>query len=321
MQKSFDLIELLKIIIRWKKSILIICAAALVGSIIISDPHILKPYYKSTTLFYPTNPSLTSSQNMFVESQASFFGGPDDVDRLLSIANSIQLKSFIVKKFHLFEHYNIDSATKKYPNYAVQLELEDNYYAGKTDKGAIEVTVYDHDKQFASDMANTIVQKIDDINKEMLNDNKKKMLSIYTNKIKQKEGEIKDLSDSIIAVKQQFDLFNGIGDLRSITSLSKEQRASFDRAAEKYKVLQDKKDAAVKELNNSIVLSEQFSATISNEVPTIYLLEKAYPAERKSKPIRWLVVLSSVLIAFIVTTLTAVIAERYPRLKEALNAE
>lgn len=86
-------------------------------------------------------------------------------------------------------------------------------------------------------------------------------------------------------------------------------------------MLQDKKDAAVKELNNSIVLSEQFSATISNEVPTVYLLEKAYPAERKSKPIRWLVVLSSVLIVFTVTVLTAVLVERYPKLKEAINAE
>jgi len=258
---------------------------------------------------------------MFVENQAGFFGSPDDVDRLLSIANSAQLKSFIVAKFRLFEHYKIDSAKENYPNYVVQRELEDNYHAEKTDKGAIEVVVFDHDKQLASDMANAIVTKIDNINKDMLNENKKKMLSIYTNKIKLKEAEIKDISDSIIAVKQRFDLFNGVGDLRSITSLSKEQSAEFDRAAETYKMLQDKKDAAVKELNNSIVLSEQFSATISNEVPTVYLLEKAYPAERKSKPIRWLVVLSSVLIVFTVTVLTAVLVERYPKLKEAINAE
>ncbi len=321
MQKPFDFIELLKIIVRWKKHILVACVIALVGSVIISDPHILKPYYKSTSTFYPTNPSMTSSQSMFVENQGGFFGGPDDVDRLLSIANSAQLKSYIVKKFHLFEHYKIDSARENYPNYVVQQELEDNYHAEKTDKGAIEVVVYDHDKQLASDMANDIVTKIDDINKGMLNENKKKMLSIYTNKIKLKEAEIKDISDSIIAVKQRFDLFNGVGDLRNITSLSKEQSSAFDRAAETYKMLQDKKDAAIKELNNSIVLSEQFSATISNEVPTVYLLEKAYPAERKSKPVRWIVVLSSVLIVFTVTVLTAIVVERYPKLKEAINAE
>jgi capsular polysaccharide biosynthesis protein len=239
----------------------------------------------------------------------------------MSIANSAQLKSFMVKKFDLFKHYKIDSASENYPNYAVQMELEDNYKAEKTDKGAIEVTVYYHDKQFASDMANAIVARIDDINKALLNDNKQKTLSIYTNKIQLKEEIIKTLSDSIIAIKQRFNLFNGIGDLQRITSMSPPQRAEFDRASETYKVLENKKDAAVKELNNTIVLAEQFKATISDEVPTIYLLEKAYPAERKSKPIRWLVILSSVLIAFTITVLTIFLAERYKNIKEALDAE
>ena len=108
MQKPLDLVQIIRIIIRWKKPILIVVVIALVGSTIISDSHIMKPYYKAKSAFYPTNPSMTSSQSMFVENQAnSFFGNADDVDRLLAIGNSAQLKSFIVRKFGLFNHYKI----------------------------------------------------------------------------------------------------------------------------------------------------------------------------------------------------------------------
>jgi capsular polysaccharide biosynthesis protein len=322
MQKQLNLVEIIRIIIRWKKPILIVVVIALVGSAIISDSHIMKPYYKATSVFYPSNPSMTSSQSMFVESQASgYFGNSDDVDRLIAIGNSAQLKSFIVRKFKLFDHYKIDSLSEDYPNYAVQNELEDNFKVEKTDKGAIEVTVYDHDKIFAADMANAIVAKIDDINKVILNENKLKMLSIYTNKIKDKEKEIAVTTDSIVAIKYRFNMLNGVSDLNEISSLKGDERTRFDQAYETYKVLEDKKEASLRELNSSVASAEQFKATINNDVPTIYVIEKAYPAEKKSKPIRWLVVLSSVLIAFVVTLITTVVIERYPNIKAAIDAE
>jgi hypothetical protein len=86
-------------------------------------------------------------------------------------------------------------------------------------------------------------------------------------------------------------------------------------------VLEDKKEASLKELNSSIASAEQFKATINSVVPTIYIIEKAYPAERKSKPIRWLVVLSSVLIAFVVTVITGTMIDRYPNFKAAIDAD
>ena len=317
MGQPFNLVELLKLIIRWKKSILIVCVIAIVGSAVITDPHIMTPYYASTSIFLPSNPNQTSSQNMFVENQAGPFGSSDDVDRMLQFATSPSLQKYIVQRFHLFQHYEIDSASEAYPNYAVQMELDDNVSVEKNDRGAIEVTVYDHNKDTAAYMANAIVNQIDEINKTIINDNKQKMLAIYENKITLKNEELKRLSDSIVSIKQSFGISGGIQDLKQSASMS--SSSSYQQASEQLKILDEQKKGAIKELNSSVGQYEQFKATINKDVPTIYILEKAYPAEKKAKPIRWLTVLSSALVAFIIMVLTVFVIERYKDIKEALT--
>ena len=321
MEKQLNLISVLRLIIRWRKPILIVCALALVVSIVISDPHIMKPYFASKSVIIPSNPSVTNSEAMFEEKNQGFFGTSDDVDRMMTIATSAQLKMHIVHRFHLFKHYDIDSANEDYPNYAVMNELEDNYQSERTDKGAIEITVYDHDKDTAAAMANEIVNKIDDISKTIMMENKQKMLSIYTGKVNHKEEEIKILTDSIIKLRGTYNLNGNISDLNRINGMNSEERARFDLVNESIKTLEDKKKAALKELNNSIGLAEQFKATINKDVPTVFILEKAYPAEKKSKPVRWLVVVTSVLIAFIVMVLTAIVSDYCKDLKVALKNE
>lgn len=73
MEKQLNLISVIRIILKWKKSILIVCAIALVGSIVISDPHIMKPYYASKSVILPSNPSITNSENMFEQKSQNFF--------------------------------------------------------------------------------------------------------------------------------------------------------------------------------------------------------------------------------------------------------
>src|SRR5690349_21286981 len=148
--EQFNLLAFFKILWKWRKSVLIICGIAIAGSIVITDPHILPPYYESKSIFYPLNPNMTSSGVLFSQSETSIFGGTADLDRVLSIAGSVPLELYIVNKFKLFQHYKIDSAHEQYPIYAVLHELEDNYQFIKNDKGAVEITVQDHDRFLAA---------------------------------------------------------------------------------------------------------------------------------------------------------------------------
>lgn len=318
MNNSLNLIEFLKRIYKWRKPVLIVMGIGVVGSIVITDPHIMPPYYESVSLIFPLNPNLTQSSNLFGDNAQGYFGTSADVDRVLSIAGSVPLKLYIVKQFSLFKHYKIDSAKAKYPVEAVLKELDSNYSFEKNDRGAIEVSVYDQDPQMAADMANAIVAKIDDINKALLNSNKLKILSIYEVKLQEKRAQLAALSDTIYKLKQQYSLYSSIQDLpNQLNKIRAEKGEGFDQATEQVKVLEEQKKGAIRELNNNMIEYEQYKATINSDVPTVYVLEKAYKAERKSKPIRWLIVLGTLLGCFILMSLTILLIERFKTFRTA----
>lgn len=317
MDHTLNLLELIKLILRWRKHIIILCIVAVIAAIIISDPHIIKPKYKSTSVFFAASPNMTSSQTLFVDNNAEYFGSSDDIDRLLSIANSAPLKSYIVQKYKLFEHYKIDSANTNYPNYKVMKELEENYSAVRNDKGAVEITVYDIDKQRAADMCNDIVAKVDEMNNNIILENKRRILNIYNIKIQEKQEQLQLLNDSIVKVK--YELQKALvtpASVRAVTG-SVEYKTP-ELLDQQLKLLEDQKKAGLKELNNTIGLAEQYKSTINSNVPTIFILEKAYPAEKKSKPIRWIIVLGSFLTALVGSVIMAWCIEKIRAIKKEL---
>ncbi|MFI5134251.1 MAG: hypothetical protein ACHQD9_00230 [Chitinophagales bacterium] len=318
--EQFNLIAFFKLIWKWRKPILIVTGVGIVGSVIITDPHIMPPYFESSSMFYPLNPQMTSSGSLFSGGDNYLFGGSSDVDRILSIAQSAPLELYIVNKFKLFQHYKIDSARQSYPIYTVLKELEDNYTAEKNDKGAVVITVADKDRFLAAQMANEIVNKIDQTNRDLLNENKKKVLDIYKTKLQEKEDEVKNLTDTIFTLKQEFNLYTDIEDLSTQVQSSKGSKgADYDAASERVKVLEEKKKGAIRELNNNIVQYEQYKASINTEVPTLFVLEKAFPAEKKSKPVRWLIVLGTALVSFVLAALAILLIERFKSFKEAFR--
>ena len=320
MNNSFNIIEFLKLIWRWRKPVLIVIGVGIVGSIIVTDPHIMPPYYESISIIYPLNPNLTQSSNLFGLNAQGYFGTSADIDRILSIAGSVPLKMYIVHKFNLFKHYEIDSAKERYPTDAVLRELHNNYTFKKNDRGAIEISVLDQNRLMASDMANAIVEKIDQTNQELLNDNKKKILSIYAVKLNEKHDQVQKLSDSIFALKKNYNLFSTIENLPAqVKSLNSPQAMDMVAATEKVKVLEEQKKGALRELNNNTVEYEQYSATITSNVPTVYILEKAFPAERKTKPVRWLIVVGTAVVAFILSALAILLIERFKIIKAAFS--
>jgi capsular polysaccharide biosynthesis protein len=87
------------------------------------------------------------------------------------------------------------------------------------------------------------------------------------------------------------------------------------------KLLEDQKKAGLKELNNTIGLAEQYRSTINTNIPTVFILEKAYAAEKKSKPIRWIIVLGSLLAALSGSIIMAWCIEKFRAIKQKLNNE
>lgn len=297
MNKTFNLIDLIRLILKWKVAIGIVTAIAAIGSIIISLA--LPNYYESSVIFFPSNPSLTDRQNLFRteagDMPVSFFGKEKDADRLLQIGKSAQLTGYMIHKFDLFKHYDIDPETAKYPQYQVNKEFEDNYTIFKNEFGAIEIHVIDQDKQMAANMANEIVRKIDEINSSMIVANKKDVLDIFEKKVAEKKREVEQTNEELISLKEKFN----IHDAKTFNPKGKAEIA----AVEEILVLEGVKESSIEELNTTMKLFSQYKTAAEKNFSSTYILQQAYPAEKKVKPIRWLIVVSSTLTAFIVSIL------------------
>lgn len=319
--ESLNLISLLRLIIRWRKPLLLITALAVVGSVIITMPFIMPPKYKSESVILAASPLMTSGSSLFLNTGTGYFGLEEDIDRLLSIAKSNELKQFIVRKYKLFEHYDIDSTKARYPMYSVMKELDDNVSVVKNDRGAVEITVYDTDRKLAADIANDIVAKIDDINNEIMLESKRKIYSIFDNKIKAKEKEMSELSDTILKLKERSSRVNRLSDLRKAVSATGDEAIAMAADEERLSVLEERKKSGLRELNNTVSLAEQMKSTLNKDVSTIFILEHASPAEKKSKPIRWLIVLGAMLGSFFLSLIAVALIERFRsvRWKEVLQ--
>jgi hypothetical protein len=199
-------------------------------------------------------------------------------------------------------------------------ELEENYTAFRNDKGAVEITVFDTDKERAAIMCNEIVAKVDEMNNNIILENKRRILAIYNTKINEKQEQIKVLNDSIVSVKMMLQGSpSGPASLRN--SGSENSSRTPELLDQQLKLLEDQKKAGLKELNNTIGLAEQYRSTINTNIPTVFILEKAYAAEKKSKPIRWIIVLGSLLAALSGSIIMAWCIEKFRAIKQKLNNE
>jgi len=66
---------------------------------------------------------------------------------------------------------------------------------------------------------------------------------------------------------------------------------------------------------------DQYKAILTNELTTMYVIEKAYPSEKKVKPIRWVVVLGSFLATLFLSIIVVAIIEKYKDIKTVLMNE
>jgi len=298
------MLELFDIWIRSWKQMLVFCVSAVILSVIISMPAIMPPYYESKVIFYPSNPSSSDRNTLFNEDGRSmdYFGGKEDADRLLSIAKSQQLADAIIKKFNLADYYNIHAGP-----YAVRREFNSNYEAFKNSLGALEISLLDRDPQFGAKLAEEIVYHIDSTNWSMISTFRLKAMQSFEEAYINKEAELVNISDTLSRIKQQHNII-----MSTEGFIIKGDNAY---AVEQARILQGRQNSLISELSQINRLRGQNAMVTEDRSTTIYVIEKATPAEKKKKPVRWMIVLGTALAALVAATIFAIILDLLERVR------
>jgi uncharacterized protein involved in exopolysaccharide biosynthesis len=289
---NYNLFDLLRILLKWKKPIIYVCLSAVLISSIIS--FLVPVYYKSTATFYSYNLKSFDPRNLTSEESLEIFGTKEDADRLITIGTSSGLENAMIAKFNLFKRYDIDS-TEKFARTNLLEKLRGNLEVKKNERSAIEVTVYDKDPVVAAQMANEAVKLMDDINKFPVMENNRKLLYVIKNQVDSKYAQLDSLSHSVRNLKK--------GD------------APVAKTASQY--FDDLKSVDVRlteDLAETIKLKEKYdmaAALYNSNISSIFIVEPAGVSEKKAKPIRWLIVVASTFGAFMLICLAAIFMETY----------
>lgn len=363
MAQHDNLIGVFQTIYRWRKTIRNICLITLVGSIGFSL--MLDNYFKATTIFYPASPELASPELIFgyTSQVTQYFGSDRDLDRLDEIANSNEVVDYMVRKFGLYQHYQIDSNSLK-GQFKVRERFLNLYSAQKNKNDAIELSVEDTDPQLAATMTNAARDKVNEIAQHLIKNSQSKILATFEDNIRRKATDLELLGDSLRDLQEKYSIYSVTDQGEQLsTQLAKaeseivrgkarlevlennpliprdtveyikanlrayqRERQSlmtpepggdnvslkrFNEGLPKVSVLSDLHFQARKQLSYDKERYNQIKAAYNTDIPALQVVEAAETPLLKSRPKRSVIVIASLLAAFLFSVLAVLIAETY----------
>lgn len=196
------------LLLLWKHKVKILGLSFLIA-VIAAIITLIKPnYYESSSLFYPANTDLAKPLPIGNQSKdIDYYGEAEDLDRLLAIAKSGELKEYLIDKFDLYTHYDIDSTGAK-ARYAMSLKLAKHYNSEKTNLDAVKLTVEDKDPVFAKDMVNAATDKLSEIAQRIVKQGQHTQLQSYQSAVAQKTGDLAHLTEKIAGLRKKYDIYD-----------------------------------------------------------------------------------------------------------------
>ncbi|MCK4750992.1 MAG: hypothetical protein KAT15_28230, partial [Bacteroidales bacterium] len=161
---NFNSVDLLIYI--WNKRIVLMSVGlvAAVASIVISL--MITPMFSSSVIMFPASGASVArgllAQNYTGRYSVYGFGEEEQAEQLLQVLHSEPIRTRIIEKYNLVEHYEID-AEGKYPVTELLKQFNSNINFRLTEFMSVEISVMDSDPEISAAIANDISNLVDTI--------------------------------------------------------------------------------------------------------------------------------------------------------------
>lgn len=283
MEQRENLLDILKILLKWLKPISYLCIGVGIGTALLSL--LLSDYYESTTIFYAASIDQAKPGQIFGTSNRDieFYGDDHDNDRLITIAESNELSDYIINKFALYKHYDIDSTSSR-AAFRVQEKFNKHYTVIKTKRDAIELSIEDTDKELATEMVNAARDKIDELAIVIVKNQLQKLKQTLEKNIEGKDKKLEALGDSIQIMKDKFGVYSTETQGEILASEILKAETQLAKAEARYAALQRNKAisrdtlvflaANISGYKSEVNLLKKNIANYNEGLSTVLLLER-----------------------------------------------
>lgn len=325
--KDFDSANLGVFLYHWRKHLLIIGVASVILSIFFSSPLFITPLYKSSVVLFPVSSNSVSKALLTDQPNAKSdileFGEDEQTEQMLQILSSGVIRDKIVSKFNLMEHYGINPKSK-YKYTQLYKQYESNITFRRTEFMAVKISVLDKDPEIAANIANTISDLLDSTKNDMQRARATRGFRIVEKEYLSLQKEIAEMEDSLREIRrkgvydyetqsemmnQQLAIEIAKGNQRGIAALNEK----LDVLAEyggAYVSIRDQLEHEKKQLSYLKARYEEAKVDATENLPQKFVVESAYKAEKKSYPIRWVIVLISLISSLLVAIIAIISIEK-----------
>ena len=301
MDNNFNNLSLVQLIYKWKWHIIVITLAAAVCGAIFSSSTFITPLYKSEAIAYPANISPYSDES--------------ETEQMLQIINSQSIIDSIVEKYYLWTDYKIDR-NYQYAKTYLMLEYHDRIKISKTPYEAVSIVVNDKDPQVACDIAKDILYFYDQKVAQLHRDKVSEVVAMYEWQLTQKQRGIEELKSQLTELGTLYGVSDYTGQAREVTRgyINGSARATeLKNNLELYgPATIDLETRIIAESNNYATIAmdyEQELRFFNSNLTYSNIVTEPYPADKKSYPVRWVVVALSGLAALLLTILVLFVIE------------
>lgn len=269
-----DLLEIIQY--WWKKIALLSIISLLLATVVL----ILQPkLFLATTTALPAN-SLTRDQahvfNQNIEQLYPSLGSADELDKFLGTASLQSLYNQVAEENNLAAHFGITGPQAGSKSGAV---LRKRIKVQRNEWNQLQVKAWDHDPQMAAQLANAFFEKMQLLHQRLEQENNLVLLQSLRSDLEAKEKKRRQWQDSVAKTSDE-------------QLWMQAQRTN---------------------LQNSIFETQklvgQYELSVKNPLPSLFVLEKAWPPSKPDQPRIPGVLLLVLLVSLVFGVLVAVFVE------------
>ena len=275
-----------------------VAVVAAILAMVFSSPQFISPKFTSVAVVYPAN--------------IGVYSGEERIDQFQQYIESNLIRDSLIKKFNLYEEYEIDPSHQHAKTY-VNAVFAEHISFEKTRYQSIKIEVVSVDPQKAKLMADEIISLINYVVSKNVREKYKESVLMYKAMMKEKRVFV----DSLAHELQQMSKKYGLLDYRSQAEEVTEGYMQFllnDKKVEQYPLaenlyqnlkehgavfhnIQTQLDSANASYARWIGEYEEAKKNYIKDLTYSYVMVHPEVPDKKSSPIRWVIVLAAVLSA------------------------
>lgn len=294
-----DMNRLFTILKQWWKHIAVITVAVFIISIILTMPKFMPPIFKSTAVLYPSN--------LFPYSTES------PTEQMIQTLKSDDIRDMAIRDFDLMKHYGI-KPDAKYPLTELHGIYGEFVSVSKTQFESVELTVLDTDPMVAYRLCDSLISYLNHKVLSMHREKNREVVKIWKDQMDKKKVEMDSMENAmkdlrvnygILEFEEQIkpfskEYYKAIASGQAGTGNSRLDKVESNLAQKggEYVSLKEHLWRVRGAYNDFKKEYEEALKNATKELTYAHIITPPKPAEKKTYPLRMLIVFSATVAAF-----------------------